>query len=78
VPVRFCVWAIIGTRKLSDVPDGGRDAVLCWLSLWLSASRSNTVGSGRNCGPTLFEAHNEMSAAMTRNARSSKSLDMFA
>ncbi|MGI8835671.1 MAG: hypothetical protein ACR2H4_03420 [Pyrinomonadaceae bacterium] len=78
MPVRFCVWAIIGTRKLSDVPEGGRDAVLFWLSRWLSALQSNTPGSGRNCGPTLFEAHNEMSAAMTRNARISKSLDMFA
>jgi hypothetical protein len=60
----------MGTRKLAEVLECEREAVVpvvCW--------KFSSVGSGRNCGPTLLETHNEKSAAITTLARKNESLD---
>jgi hypothetical protein len=60
---RFCVWLIIGTRKLSvTFRFVERNVESCgpWR---FSTTDSVTTGSGRKHVPTLFETHSEKSAA---------------
>ena len=55
-------------RKLSDVWDGAREAVVP-VVCWRFSTEFSAVGSGRKRGPTLLETHNENSAAATTAAR---------
>jgi hypothetical protein len=61
-------------RKLADVLRCEREAVVPAACSRFSAEWS-TVGSGRKHGPTLLDRHNENSAAMTKAARKTESLD---
>lgn len=61
-------------RKLADVWDGAREAVVP-VVCWRFSAECSAVGSGRKRGPTLLETHNENSAATTMAARKIESLD---
>lgn len=74
---RFCVWPIIGTRNtLEPAEEEDLEAVLFRCAATSDAARSVTTGNGRKHGPTLFETHNERSAAITERPRKSKRLDL--
>jgi hypothetical protein len=78
MPERFCVWAIIGTRKLSDSSEGGsRDAVSIRLSLKHFGASSNSAGRGKNRGPTLLDRHSEVRTLITKNARKENNRDVI-
>lgn len=61
-------------RKLADVWDGAREAVVP-VVCWRFSTEFSAVGSGRKRGPTLLDTHNENSAAATTAARKMESLD---
>jgi hypothetical protein len=71
---RFCVWPIIGTRKLVvSVGDGKHEAALPGMR---SAAESVVrIGRGRKLSPTLFETHSEKSVATSNKTRKLNEFD---
>jgi hypothetical protein len=59
---RFCVWPIIGTRKVSETLRDDERSAESRGHRWLPAKQSVTTGSGRKHVPTLFETQSEKSA----------------
>ena len=63
----------MGTRKLSNSLKWDREIAIPCCSREVSAMAASSAGKGRKRGPTLLDTHNDKSAAITTEMRTTES-----
>lgn len=65
----------MGTRKLSNSLKCDREIAVSGCAREVCALAPSSAGKGRKRGPTLLETHNDKSAAITTEVRTTESFD---